>query len=99
VRDEPKDKRKADTEKQAGNDRKMKSRVLAAVDDIAWEASETERKFSAKVEKQANENEKTTEQDQRAADFAEGNHRVHFSRNIWLRSFVYSLEVPEGWQA
>ena len=57
------------------------------MDDVAWETSEAERKFSAKKENSANEHEKTAEEDQRAADFAERFHPVHFSRNIWLRSF------------
>jgi hypothetical protein len=87
VRDEPIKKRKANAKENAGNDRKIKSGVLAAMDDVAWETSEAERKFSAKVEEYADKNEKATEQDQRAAEFAKRIHRVHFSRNIWLRSF------------
>ena len=44
------------------------------MDDVAGKMSEAERKFSAKEEKDADEQEKGTKKDQRAAEFAE---RIH----------------------
>jgi hypothetical protein len=48
--------------------------VFAAVDDVAGEAAEAERKFSAEIEKSANEDEKAAEEEKCAAEFAK---RIH----------------------
>ena len=48
--------------------------MFAAMDDIAWEATKTERKFSAKVKKSANKDEESAENEEGAAEFAK---RVH----------------------
>jgi len=48
--------------------------VLAAVDDVAGEASQPERQFAAEKEKRANENDKASEEEERAAEFRE---RIH----------------------
>jgi len=48
--------------------------VLAAMDDVAWEASQAEGEFAAEKEKCASENDKTSEEEERAAEFAE---RIH----------------------
>ena len=48
--------------------------MLAAMDDVAWEASQAEGEFAAEKEKCASENDKTSEEEERAAEFAE---RVH----------------------
>ena len=44
------------------------------MDDIAWEATKRERKFSAKVKKSANKDEESAENEEGAAEFAK---RVH----------------------
>ncbi len=74
MRDEPEEKREADAKEKAGDDRKIKSGVLAAMDDVARKMAKAERKFSAKEEKSANEHEETAKQDERAAKFTE---RIH----------------------
>jgi len=48
--------------------------VLAAVDDVAREASQAEGQFAAEKEKRANENDKASEEEERAAEFRE---RIH----------------------
>jgi len=48
--------------------------VFAAMDDVARETAEAERKFSAQIEKNANEHEKAAEEEKCAAEFAK---RVH----------------------
>ena len=48
--------------------------MLAAVDDVAGEASQAEGQFAAKKEKCANENDKASEEEERATEFAE---RIH----------------------
>jgi hypothetical protein len=48
--------------------------VFAAMDDVAGEAAEAEGKFSAEIEKGANEDENAAEEEKCAAEFAK---RVH----------------------
>ena len=48
--------------------------MFAAVDKVAGEAAETEREFSAEVEKRANKDEKPAEEEKCAPEFAK---RVH----------------------
>jgi hypothetical protein len=48
--------------------------VFAVMDDIAWEATKTERRFSSKVKKSANKDEESAENEEGAAEFAK---RVH----------------------
>jgi len=72
--EKPKEKRKAEAEDQASDDRKVERGALAAMDDVTWEASQAEGQFAAKKEKCANENDKASEEEERAAEFAE---RIH----------------------
>lgn len=48
--------------------------MLAAVNDVAGQAAEAERKFSSEIEKSANEDEKAAKKEKCAAEFAK---RVH----------------------
>lgn len=48
--------------------------MFATVDDIARESAEAEWKFSAEIEKSANENEKAAEEEKCAAEFAKSVH-------------------------
>ena len=52
--------------------------MFAAVDDVAGEFSETEREFVPKVEKRAEKNEESAEEEKRAAEFSERVHNVKF---------------------
>jgi hypothetical protein len=74
VGNEPEEERNAEAEDNAGDDRKVKRGVFAAVDDVAGKAAEAQGKFSAEVEKSANEHQEATEEEQGAAEFAQ---RVH----------------------
>jgi hypothetical protein len=59
--------------------------VLAAVDDVAGEASQAEGQFSAEKEKCANENDKASEEEECAAEFAERIHNEIFGVE-WFRT-------------
>lgn len=48
--------------------------MFAAMDDIAREAAEAERKFAAEIKEGADDNEKQTEEEQNAAEVAK---RIH----------------------
>jgi phage-related minor tail protein len=74
VGDEPEEERNAEAEDETSDNRKVKRGVFAAVDDIAGKAAEAQGKFSAEVEKSANEHEEATEEEQGAAEFTQ---RVH----------------------
>jgi len=51
--EEPEEKRKTQAEDKARNDREVEGSVFAAMDDVAGKAAESQRKFSAEVEKSA----------------------------------------------
>jgi len=70
----PEEKRKAEAEDETGDDGEIKRGVFAAMDDVAGEASETERKSRAEIQKCAKKDKDATEDEQGAAEFAE---RIH----------------------
>ena len=72
--EEPEEQRECGAEDKASNDGKVKSSVFAAVDDVPGEAAETEREFSAEIEKRAHKDEKAAEEEKCAPEFAK---RVH----------------------
>jgi len=51
------------------------------MDDVAGKAAKTQGEFSAKVKQRADENEETAEEEERAAEFAEGIHEKECRRN------------------
>ncbi len=53
MREEPEDEGESGAEEEASDDRKVKGGVFAAMDDVAGEFAETERKFAAEIEKRA----------------------------------------------
>lgn len=55
VGEEPEEKGKCRAEDKAGDDREVESGVFAAMDDIAVEFSEAERKFAAEIKESADE--------------------------------------------
>jgi len=81
VGEEPKQERQAEAENEASNNREIERGVFAAMDDVAREAAETQGEFSAKVKQRADENEETAEEEERAAEFAEGIHERECRRN------------------
>jgi hypothetical protein len=81
VGDEPEEERNPEAEDKAGDDRKVKRRVFATVDDVTGKSSQAEGEFSAEVEKSADEDEKAAEKKKRAAEFAERVHEEDSRRN------------------
>jgi hypothetical protein len=71
---EPEEDGEGSAEEQAGDDREIERGAFAAMDDVSREAAEAQRKFSAQVEKSADEDEEGSENEESAAEFAE---RVH----------------------
>ena len=74
VVEEPEEEREGGAEKEAGDDREVKSRVFAAMQDVAGEAAEMEGEFATEKEKSACEDEEATEEKKSAAEFARGVH-------------------------
>ena len=70
----PEEEREAEAEEEAGDDGKVEGGVFAAMDDVAGEATEAERELCAEIEESANEGEKTAEEEEHAAEIAEGIH-------------------------
>jgi hypothetical protein len=85
VGDEPEEERNAEAEDKARNDRKVKCGVFTVADDIAGKFSQAEGKFSAEVEKSANEDEEATEKKKGAAEFAERVHDQIVNQEDWPR--------------
>jgi hypothetical protein len=77
--EEPEEERKTEAEEEAGEDREVEGGVFAPVDDVAREAAEAQREFSAEVKKSAHNDEESTENEKGAAEFAEGIHSDHFN--------------------
>ncbi len=74
MREEPEEQRESGAEDQAGDDGEVESGVFAAVDDIAREAAETKRKFTAEIEKGTNRDEESAENKESATEFAKSVH-------------------------
>ena len=70
----PEEEREGHAEKQAGDDREVESGVFAAMDDVAGQPAEAKRKFLAEIKKSTQNDEQSTENKNRAAEFAK---RVH----------------------
>jgi hypothetical protein len=70
----PEEERKTEAEKEAGDDREVEGGVFAAVDDVAGEAAEAQREFSAEVKHSTDKDEEAAENEEGAAEFAK---RVH----------------------
>jgi hypothetical protein len=68
---EPEEQSQSDADHQAGNYREIESGVLAAMDDVAGKPAEAQRKFSAEVEKRADDDEEPSQNEEGAAYIAE----------------------------
>jgi hypothetical protein len=77
--EKPEEERKTEAENEAGDDREVEDGVFAAMDDVAGEAAEAQREFSAEVKKSAHNDEESTENEEGPAEFAEGIHSEHFN--------------------
>ena len=56
--------------------------MLPAVDDVAREFSQAERKFRAEIKKCAQDHKETSEEEECAADFAGSVHQEDFRGNL-----------------
>jgi len=74
VGEEPEKQAQADTEEQAGDDRKVKCGVLAAVDNVAGQAAEAEGELGTEIENRAEEDQESAEEKKCAAEFTKGVH-------------------------
>jgi hypothetical protein len=74
VREEPEEEREGGAKKEAGDDREVEGGVFATVDDVAGKTAESERKPPAKIKKSAQNDDESTENEERAAKFAKGVH-------------------------
>ena len=73
---EPKKQGESDAQEQTGDDGKVKRGVFAAMNDVAGQSSQTERKFAAEIEESTDENQEAAEKEKRAAEFAKRVHEV-----------------------
>jgi hypothetical protein len=80
VIDYPKNQAECDADEQAGNQWKIKSGVLAAVNDIAGEPAEAEREFAAERQEGADGDEHCAEYEEGAAEVLEWLHRLILAR-------------------
>jgi hypothetical protein len=81
MRQEPEEQREHGAKQKAGDDREIKRRVFAAMDDVAGKSAETQRKLSTEVQKSADDDEEGAENKEGAAEFAEGIHEKDSRRN------------------
>ena len=86
VREDPEEQRESGAKDKAGDDREVESGVFAAVDDVAREAAEAQWEFSAEVKQSADKDQEGAENEEGAAEFAEGIHSEHSSRINGMRS-------------
>ena len=77
----PEEERQAEAEDETGDDGEIESGVFASVDDVAGEAAETQWEFSAEIKYRANGQEQGAQNEEGAAEFAEGIHGKECRRN------------------
>jgi hypothetical protein len=81
VGEEPKQERETEAENEAGDDGEVEGGVFSPVDDVAGEAAEAQREFSAKVKQSADKDQEGADNEEGAAEFAEGIHGKECRRN------------------
>ena len=79
--EEPEEQREGSAENKARDDGKVESGVFAAMDDIAGETAKTKRELAAEVKEGADKDEENAENEESAAEFAEGVHERDCRRN------------------
>ena len=77
----PEEERQAEAEDETGDDGEIESGVFASVDDVAGEAAETQWEFSAEIKYRANGQEQGAQNEEGAAEFADGIHGKECRRN------------------
>ena len=77
----PEEEREAEAEDETGDDGEIESGVFASMDDVAGEVAETQWEFSAEIKYRANGEEQGAENEEGAAEFAEGIHGKECRRN------------------
>jgi hypothetical protein len=80
---EPEKESQRQADENRGGDREIKSGVFTAVEDIARKAAEAEGEFGTEVEKEADGRQDQAEDNQHAAEIAEGVHEVILGRTGW----------------
>ena len=79
--DEPKNQADAQADDQARDERKIKSAVLAAMNDVARQTAEAEGKPSPKIEKSADDEEHRSDRKQQASELLHWLHRESVTPN------------------
>jgi hypothetical protein len=94
VVDEPQEKRKRDTDNEAGHDRKVERGVFTAVDDVAWEAAEAEGQLVAEIKSGSDDHEQGANNQEGAAELAKRIHEVIIGEAFSLleRARIYGAE-------
>src|SRR5215475_15268441 len=64
--------------------------MLTLVDDVARQASEPEGQFAAEIEEGANQGDKSAQEQQGSAEFAQGVH--HAAARRWIKSFCSAID-------
>ena len=82
VIDEPENQADRDADDQAGDKRKIKCAVLAAMDDVAGQPAETQREFWAEVEKCADQDEHGSGEEKQAAELLRWFHNDSVARAL-----------------
>ena len=77
----PEEEREAEAEDETGDDGEIESGVFASMDDVAGEAAETQWEFSAEIKYRANGEEQGAQNEEGAAEFADGIHGKECRRN------------------
>lgn len=75
VSEQPEKERKNNADDETGDDGKVERGVFAAMNDIAWQAAETQCEFAAEIEESAESDKKAAEDKERAAEVANGIHK------------------------
>jgi len=77
----PEEESEAEAEDETGDDGEIESGVFASMDDVAGEAAETQWEFSAEIKYRANGEEQGAQNEEGAAEFADGIHGKECRRN------------------
>jgi len=77
----PEEEREAEAEDETGDDGEIESGVFASMDDVAGEVAETQWEFSVEIKYRANGEEQGAENEEGAAEFADGIHGKECRRN------------------
>lgn len=73
--EEPEQKGKGGAEKEASDDREIKRRVFASMEDVAGKSAQAEGEFRAEVEERTDDGEREANQEKHAAEIAQWIHK------------------------